>query len=558
MRAIESDHHGYFIRTPRMPTRADLGRAGATLATFVLAVCVTIAAAAATAAPSPSPSAERAQQHAQPAQTSAPAPAQRTVPPASVSIDPSHKAARPEPPAPPEKPAPPGKGVAGARTPTPQPINWEKLTQEAAVLLSRYIRIDTTNPPGNELSAARMLREKFLADGIPATVWEPAPGRGVVAARLRGIGKDTKAIVLLSHMDVVPADPKQWRVPPFSGEVKDGEIWGRGAIDDKGPSVIELMAMLAIKRSGILLNRDILFVATGDEEEGGRNGAGWFVEHQKKIYADAGYLLNEGGGITLSPGGHRFYAVSIAEKTPMWIRLTAQGQAGHAAVPPDATALTHLVAALERLIAYRPPIRIINPVSDYFRAIAKLDGGPHEFNNLVLSLRKHAWRRDFLANARYNAMVRDTIAPTVLGASDKTNVISATAWAEVDCRLLPGEDPAGFLDKIQRVINDDTIKVDVLLNFPAVSSPRRSILMNAIDSVAWRDNRTTVVPTMIAGFTDSHYFRAQHVISYGFIPIELTAAQERTVHGVNERIEVKQLGDGIRRMVELLRFVGGS
>src|SRR5580700_3799373 len=136
--------------------------------------------------------------------------------------------------------------------------------QEATALLSKYIRIDTTNPPGNELGAARMLREKFLADGIPATVWEPAPGRGVVAARLRGIGKHTKAIVLLSHMDVVPANAKQWQVPPFSGEVKDGDIWGRGAIDDKGPGVIEMMAMLAIKRAGILLNRDVIFIATGD------------------------------------------------------------------------------------------------------------------------------------------------------------------------------------------------------------------------------------------------------------------------------------------------------
>src|ERR1700730_8925999 len=203
---------------------------------------------------------------------------------------------------------------AFSQAPAPQPFNWEKLTQEATALLSQYIRIDTTNPPGNELGAARMLRERFLADGIPATVWEPVRGRGVVAARLRGVGKHTKAIVLLSHMDVVPANLKQWQVPPFSGEVKDGHIWGRGAIDDKGPGVIELMAMLAIKRAGILLNRDVIFIATGDEEEGGRNGAGWFVEHERQVYADAGYLLNEGGGIQQTPGHHRVYAVSVTEK----------------------------------------------------------------------------------------------------------------------------------------------------------------------------------------------------------------------------------------------------
>jgi acetylornithine deacetylase/succinyl-diaminopimelate desuccinylase-like protein len=454
-----------------------------------------------------------------------------------------------------------GGGIDEAATnnaPAPEAFNWEKLTQEATALLSRYIRMDTTNPPGNELGAARMLRERFLADGIPATVWEPMPGRGVVAARLPGIGKHTKAIVLLSHMDVVPANPKQWQVPPFSGEVKDGDIWGRGAIDDKGPGVIEMMAMLAIKRAGILLNRDIIFIATGDEEEGGRNGAGWLVAHEKQVFADAGYLLNEGGGIEQTPGHHRYYAVSITEKTPMWIRLTAQGPAGHAAVPPDETAVTRLTAALTKLIAYRPPIRLLDTVRDYFRAILKLDGGPSEFKKLLLALRKPAYRNQFLAIPRYNALLRDTVTPTVLGASQKTNVIAPTAYAEIDCRLLPGADTREFLDQIRQVIGDNTIKVEVLLNFAAVSSPPRSLLMNAINAVAWQDGHAVAVPTMIAGFTDSHYFRASGLIAYGFVPVELTTAQERTVHGINERIQVKELGNGIRRMVELLRFAGGS
>jgi acetylornithine deacetylase/succinyl-diaminopimelate desuccinylase-like protein len=449
-------------------------------------------------------------------------------------------------------------GAAVSEAPASKAFNWEKLTQEATALLSQYVRIDTTNPPGNELGAARMLREKFLADGIPATVWEPMPGRGVVAARLRGIGKHTKAIVLLSHMDVVPANPKQWQVPPFSGEVKDGDIWGRGTIDDKGPGVIEMMAMLAIKRAGILLNRDVIFIATGDEEEGGRNGAGWFVEHEKQVFADAGFLLNEGGAIAQTPGHHRFYAVSVAEKTPMWLRLTAQGPSGHAAVPPAETAVTHLNAALSKLIAYRPPVHVIDTVRDYFHAVAKLDKGPSEFKNIVIPLRKPAYRKEFLLNPSYGAMVRDTVTPTVLSASQKINVVAPTAYAEVDCRLLPGADPGEFLDQIHQVIGDDTIKVEVLLNFPAVSSPARSILMNAINAVAWQDGHDTVIPTMIAGFTDSHYFRAAGLVAYGFVPVELTTAQEHTVHGVNERIEVKELGNGIRRMVELLRFAGGG
>ncbi|MGH8337453.1 MAG: M20/M25/M40 family metallo-hydrolase, partial [Gammaproteobacteria bacterium] len=159
--------------------------------------------------------------------------------------------------------------------PTPKPINYDALTQEATKLLQQEIRIDTTNPPGDELPVAKLLKQKLLTDGIPATIWQPQSGRAVIAARMRGHGHHNKALILLSHMDVVPANPKDWQAPPFSGEIKDGAIWGRGSIDDKGPGVIELMAMLAIRRAGILLDRDVIFIATGDEEAGGAMGAGW-------------------------------------------------------------------------------------------------------------------------------------------------------------------------------------------------------------------------------------------------------------------------------------------
>jgi len=439
----------------------------------------------------------------------------------------------------------------------PKPINYDKLTQEAVDLLSQYVKINTTNPPGNELPAAKMLREKFLSDGIPATIWQPQPGRGVVAARLHGTGRHNKAIVLLSHMDVVPANPKEWQVPPFSGEVKDGELWGRGSLDDKGPGVIELMALLAIKRAGILLDRDILFIATGDEEEGGRNGAGWLVDHEADVFADAGYLLNEGGAIERRPNGRVFFAVSVAEKTPLWLRLTATGPEGHGAVPPAETSVTQLLRALDHLGAYRPQIRIIDRVRDYFKAMAQLDGGPPEFLDLRAALQDGEYARKFLAVPRQNALVRDTLAITVLTASPKTNLIPASASAEIDCRLLPGEDPQHVLRNIRKAIGDDSIKIEVLLNFPAVSSPNKSLLMDAIDHLAESEDRAPVVTTMIAGFTDSHYFRQKGLIAYGFIPIEVSPAAERGVHGIDERIPVKELGAGIRRMVQVLENAGG-
>jgi len=441
------------------------------------------------------------------------------------------------------------------KAPPPKPINYDKLTQEAVALLQHYVRINTTNPPGSELDAAKLLKEKFLADGIPATVWEPAPGRGIVAARLRGIGRHNKALVLLSHMDVVPANPKEWQVPPFSAQIRDGEIWGRGTLDDKGPGVIELMAMLALKRAGVLLDRDVIFLATGDEEEGGKIGAAWMVEHEAGIFGDAHYLLNEGGGIMSRPNGRKYYAVSLSEKTPLWLRLTATGEAGHAAVPPAKTAVTRLVAALDRLAAYGAPIRVVNPVRDYFRAIAQLDGGPPEFANLATALRDDDFANKFVAVPRQNALVRDTFTPTVLTGSQKTNIIPASASAEIDSRLLPGDNPQQVIANLRKVIADDGIKIDVMLNFSAQSSPRKSELMTAIGKLADAEN-TVVVPMMIAGFTDSHYFRQAGLDAYGFIPIEASTAEARGVHGLNERIGVKELGAGVRRMIDLLKLMG--
>ncbi len=439
--------------------------------------------------------------------------------------------------------------------PAAKTINYEKLTQEAVALLQQYVRLNTTNPPGDELAAAKMFRQKFLAEGIPATVWEPAPGRGIVAARLRGTGRH-KALVLLSHMDVVPANPKEWQVPPFSAQIREGEVWGRGTLDDKGPGVIEFMAMVALKRAGVLLNRDVIFLATGDEEEGGKLGAGWMIDHEADIYADAGYLLNEGGGIMSRPNGRKYFAVSISEKTPLWLRLTAAGEAGHAAVPPDKTAVTRLVAALDNIVAYQPSIRVLDTVRDYFRAMGQLDGGPPQFSNLVVALRDPDFAKKFLAVARQNALVRDTFTPTVLAASEKTNVIPAVATAEIDSRLLPGDKPQQVIANLRKVIADDSIKLEVILNFPAASSPRKSQLMTALGDLA-DDQKSVVVPMMIAGFTDSHYFRQKGLASYGFIPIEATQAQMRGVHGVNERIGVKELGAGVRRMIELLKLIGG-
>jgi len=455
----------------------------------------------------------------------------------------------------------PGAHAAGGaqivKAPPPKEIDYDKLTQEATDFLSKYIRINTTNPPGNEMEAAKFLKEKFLSEGIPATTWEPEPGRGILAARLRGIGEKKKALIVLSHMDVVPAVASEWKVPPFSGEVKDGYICGRGSLDGKGPGVIGLMAMMAIKRAGILLHRDIIFVATGDEEEGGKMGAGWFTEHEKDIFSDAGFLITEGGSIAELPNDKKLYKVAVTEKTPLWIRLTATGKEGHAAAPASDTAVTRLIRALAKIVDYRPQIRVMGPVQDEFRTMAEIEHGPPQWLDLASSLRDLTFARKFLDDPSQNAKVRDTIAPTVLQGSDKTNIIPAAAYAEIDCRLLPDDNQAKFLSNIEKVINDDTIKIEVRLNSPPTpASPSKSVLMNAINQLARNYDKCPVVPIMVGEFTDSRYFRRRNVDSYGFTPLDLQPAEFSGVHGIDERMPVKEMGAAIKRMTMLLEIFG--
>ena len=445
------------------------------------------------------------------------------------------------------------------KAPPPKEIDYDKLIQEATDFLSKYIRINTTNPPGNEMEAAKFLKEKFLSEGIPANTWEPEPGRGILVARLRGLGEKKKALILQTHMDVVPANASEWKVPPFSGEVKEGAIWGRGAADDKGPSVIAMMAMLAIKRAGILLDRDILFIATGDEEVGGRIGAEWFTEHEKDIYADAGYVLNmDAGGIVVLPDGKKFYSVDVTEKTPLWLKLTTTGTEGHASAPPAQTSVTRLIGALARVIDYHPQIRVLGPVQDQFRTIAELEHGPAQYLDLAASLRDAAYAREFLADPGHNAAVRDTIAPTVLAAGFKTNVLPQVATAEIDCRLLPGDSQKQFLATIGKLINDKEVKIDVLLQSPSATSPSKSLLMTAIEKLARIEDKAPAVPAMSGGFTDSRFFRAQNLVTYSFTPIEYTPGKAIGVHGIDEHIEIKPMGEAIQRMVKLLEIFGGK
>lgn len=432
--------------------------------------------------------------------------------------------------------------------------DWHAIEQEAGDVLSRYLKIDTTNPPGNEIAAARFWQEVLAKEGINAQVFESQPGRGVVYARLKGSG-EKKAFILLHHLDVVPAAKADWEVDPFAGAIKDGYVYGRGAIDCKGLAVAQFLALAALKRAGVSFKRDIVLLGTADEEAGGQHGAGWFVDHHSDLIADAEFLLTEGGGIRVYDGGRRSYDVDIAEKAPCWVQLEASGPAGHGSRPLPETAVTRLVRALERIVRYETEIKVTPAVQAYFSALAAGETPERaaRFRTLEKSLANSAFRKEFLANPSFNALMRNTISPTVLEGSNKTNVIPSHARAQLDCRLLPGEDPQKFVALLERVANDPNVKFSVLMNFPPIASAVDTPLFHAIRAIAERhDPQAPVVPAVLGGFTDSHYFRQKGIVSYGFSGLPITEEDSRRGHGVNERLSLASLREGIQILSDLL------
>jgi len=442
-----------------------------------------------------------------------------------------------------------GRGADAAFT-------WKALEDEAVSLLSRYIQIDTTNPPGNEIKAAQFFKEIFDREGIESRLIESAPGRGNIYARLRGDGSK-KAVMLLNHMDVVPADAKLWKEPPFSGAIKDGVIWGRGALDMKGSAILELAAMLALKRQNISLKGDVVFLGTADEEAGGAMGAGYLVDKHPELFKDVGLVLNEGGGIRVGEDGKaRVYNVSVAEKTPLWLKLTAGGTPGHGSTPGSNLAVNRLIAALNRVMSYQSPIKVVPEVQRFYADTASAAAPERRSRYLDLrkSLQDPAFRAEFLKDARNSASVRNTVAITGLKGSDKVNVIPAFATAEIDVRLLPGEDPQAFIEQLRKLIADPSIKIEVLLSFPAATSPPHPEAMRVIADLAkMRDGGAPVVAPLVRGFTDCHFFRERKIPCLGFMPHRSGPGSEGLVHGINERLSVDSLKFGIRAMYEVVR-----
>jgi acetylornithine deacetylase/succinyl-diaminopimelate desuccinylase-like protein len=433
----------------------------------------------------------------------------------------------------------------------PTEADWQGLSHEAARLLASYLRINTTNPPGNEVAAARWLAAVLRRDGIEAQILEPRPGKANLYARLAGDGS-ARPLILLNHMDVVLASPEHWQVDPFAGVIRDGYVWGRGALDMKGEAIVHLMTVLALKRAGVPLKRDIIFLATADEEIGAGVGAGWVVREHPELVRGAEFLLNEGGTIRATGTGQvEYYGIGTTEKSPFWLDLTSRGTPGHGSRPTTDNPVHRLLRALARLEAYRTPFVVTPTVARYFRELAAIESDPARrrwFADIRAALDDTTAVRALTADPTYNALLRNTIAVTGLKGSDKTNVIPPVATAAVDVRLLPGEDPAAFLAELTRIVGDSGVTLAPQgPNWPATESPADSELALAIAAAALaRHPGAVVTPFMLTGFTDSHHFRRLGIASYGVSPFALTAADSRGVHGNDERLSLEALGFGLR------------
>jgi len=418
-----------------------------------------------------------------------------------------------------------------------------ELRDETVDLLSRLIRVDTTNPPGNETAAAELLREYLEASGVSCELYARVPERANLVARLPG--GSGPSLLLLSHTDVVLADPREWSVPPFAGEVRDGEVWGRGALDMKSQVAANAVAIASLAREGFRPSGDLIFAATADEEVGDGFGLEWLCEeHLDAVRCD--FAVNEGGGERLELlDGTPVYQATVAEKMTAPFLLRVHGRSGHASMPRIAdNALVNATRLIERIAAYRPEPQLGPEVEGFLRAVL---GDVPAASDAVTRMSEVSPAAAVLVDA----LLAPTFSPTIISASLKRNVIPALCEVEVDCRLLPGQHPEHVEPLIRAVLGGD---VDFELEWIEARGGTRS----ALDTPLWSALEEWVgetvpgakaAPLTCAGFTDSHWLReAFGTVAYGFfpasgeMPVEVAAS---LVHSADERIPVADLELGV-------------
>ncbi len=455
----------------------------------------------------------------------------------------------------------PDAGLASSRIPAE---HLQRYSDLALQWMQEYLRIDTTNPPGNEMRAAAFFKKILDQEGIETRVFEYAPSRADLWARLprTNAGEAKRPIILLNHMDVVTSDAAHWKVPPFSGEIKDGYLWGRGAQDMKDEGLAQLVVMVMLKREHIALDRDVIFLAVADEEAGG-TGTDWFIEHQRELLGNAEFLVNEGGENLLEAGKVKYVGVDVGEKTTFWLHVVAHGRPGHGSRPIADSAPNRLVRALDRILAYRTPLRVLPVVDEFLRDMAphELPQRKREFGNIQKALEDKKFQDEIEKDESLNFLLRDTISLTMMGGSEQTNVIPPEAWANLDVRLLPGGDPKAVLEAIRRVVNDPNVTIEPLnAEFRVANySPTKTALFDAVGQVSRHYfPGTPVVPHITSGYTENQRYRPLGINAYGFSPYAATDEEGHTEHGNDERIRVEEVRRGPKLLFDVVAAVAAA
>lgn len=437
-------------------------------------------------------------------------------------------------------------------------IPWDAITAETVRHLQALIRIPTVNPPGNERPAANYLAEVLAAEGYDPLVLESAPGRGNVVARYRGSG-EAPPILLLSHLDVVPVEPEKWAHDPFGGEIADGFVWGRGALDMKSVTAMQLMVMLQLARERPPLARDLIFAATADEEAGSLYGIGFLVDHHPDLVR-AEYALTEFGGFPIELSGVRVYLCQVAEKGICWVRMRARGTPGHGSVPHSDNAVVKLAEAVAKLGRTPLPFHRTDAVAGMIEGMARAIGG---IRGLVFQALLHPalsslilrwFVRDPARVQYFHALLHNTVSPTVLRAGSKTNVIPSEAEVELDGRILPGQDLDSFLAEVRRVVGEGLEFEPIMVAQPVATEYRTPLFAAMAEGLRQHDPGAAVVPMMMTGGTDAKHLALLGIPCYGFSPLQLPPDMNlfQMIHGHNERVPVDGLAFGVRVLYEVV------
>lgn len=416
-------------------------------------------------------------------------------------------------------------------------ISWQTFQQEALDCLRALIRLDTTNPPGNERIAADYIADALAAHGVDSVIRESAPTRANLVARYPGTDSCKGALLLSSHTDVVPVERSGWTREPFSGEIADGCVWGRGAIDMKSKCATDLVLMTALKRAGAKPDRDVIMAAVADEEAGSDYGAKFLVErHPDLVRAD--YVLNEVGGFTIHLRNRRFYPIQIAEKGFVTIKMKVTAMPGHGSMPRSDTAISRISELITKIV--KTPMR--KNVSPFMRKTLE---------ELGVSVDS--------PGPLFQAMLANTVSPTILRAGYKDNVIPGEATVVLDGRTLPGEDPESFMAELREIVGPEPTFELIKTAPPAETSPDTPLFELIKSSVEAADPGSRAIPWMIPGATDNKFYSKLGAACYGFSPVKLDPHMPfgSLYHGNDERLPIEGFYWGLKVYAEVvLKFLG--